>query len=89
MPKGDSMERKVKITMTEEQQLWLLRFLNREWDEEIEYAWNNDQDTSYLKDLLEVYEAVCGKAESYIEAMVIAQDIESKQKQIKELEDEK
>lgn len=89
MPKGDSMERKVKITMTEEQQLWLLRFLNREWDEEVEYAWNNDQDTSYLKDLLEVYEAVCGKAESYIEAMVIAQDIESKQKQIKELEDEK
>lgn len=83
------MERKVKITMTEEQQLWLLRFLNREWDEEVEYAWNNDQDTSYLKDLLEVYEAVCGKAESYIEAMVIAQDIESKQKQIKELEDEK
>ena len=78
----------VKIVLTEEQQTWLLKFLNREWDEEVEYQWRNQQsDTSYLKDMLDVYRALLGLTNSFITAMVNADDIEEKQKQINALEE--
>ena len=79
---------KIKIELTEEQQTWLLRFLNREWDAEVEYQWNNQEsDTTYLKDILDVYEALLGKTDCIFIAMAHAEDIEEKQKDIKELED--
>ena len=77
---------KVKIELTEEQQTWLLRFLNREWDEEVEYQYRNQEsDTDYLQDMLDVYEAVLGKTDSFFIAMSIADDIEEKKKQIADL----
>lgn len=78
----------VKIELTEEQQRWLLQFLNREWNEEVEYQWRNQEsETDYLKDMLDVYEALLGKTDSWIIAYSINEDIESKKKQIKELEE--
>ena len=78
----------IKIVLTKAQQTWLLKFLNREWDEEVEYQWRNQQsDTSYLKDMLDVYRALLGLTNSFITAMVNADDIESKQKQIDALEE--
>ena len=78
----------MKITLTDEQQTWLLRLLNREWDEEVEYQWRNQEsETEYLKDMLDVYEAILGKADDWIHAYIIKEDIEEKQKQIKELEE--
>ena len=82
------MRNKIRIELTEEQQTWLLRFLNREWDEEVEYQWRNQEsDTEYLKDMLDVYKAVSGKTDNFFLAIAIADDIEMKEKQIKELED--
>ena len=82
------MRNKIRIELTEEQQTWLLRFLNREWDEEVEYQWRNQEsDTEYLKDMLDVYKAISGKVDNFFLAIAIADDIESKEKQIKELED--
>lgn len=79
---------KIKIELTEEQQTWLLRFLNREWDEEVEYQWRNQEsEIDYLQDMLDVYEAILGKTNSWIQAYAIADDIESKKKQIKELKE--
>ena len=79
---------KIKIELTEEQQTWLLRFMNREWDEELNYqASNGEPDTTYLEDMLDVYEALLGKTNSIITALVNAGDIEEKQKEIKELKE--
>lgn len=87
------MSRKIKIELTEEQQTWLLRFLNYEWDAEVEYQWRNRKsDTTYLEEMLDVYKACCGKAYNIIEAFVLADDIEDKVKDItklKESNDEK
>ena len=48
--------KKIKIELTEEQQTWLLRFFNMEWNNEVEYqSQNNDSDTSYLEDMLDVF----------------------------------
>lgn len=79
---------KVKIELTEEQQTWLLRFLNREWNEEVEYQWRNQEsDTDYLEDMLNVYEALLGKTDSIFIAMAHAEDIEEKEKEIRELKE--
>lgn len=79
---------KIKIELTEEQQTWLLKFMNREWDEELNYqASNGEPDTTYLEDMLDVYEALLGKTNSIITALVNADDIEEKQKEIKELKE--
>lgn len=78
--------KKIKIELTEEQQTFLLRWLNREWDEEVEYQYRNQEsDTDYLNDMLDVYEAILGKTDSWILAMSITNDIESKRKQIEDL----
>lgn len=78
----------MKITLTEDQQRWLLQFLNREWNEEVEYQWRNQEsDTDYLKDMLSVYEAILGKTNNWIIAYSFNEDIEGKKKQIKELEE--
>ena len=79
----------MKITLTEEQQTWLLRFLNREWDEEVEYQWKNQEaDTEYLEDMLDVYIALLGKPDGFIQAYCIKDDVESKLKEIKDLKEE-
>ena len=79
---------KIKIELTEEQQTWLLRFLNREWDSEVEYQYQNrESDTSYLEGMLDVYEALLGKTDSVFIAIANYHDIEDKKKEIKELKD--
>ena len=62
--------------------------MNREWDEELNYqASNGEPDTTYLEDMLDVYEALLGKTNSIITALVNAGDIEEKQKEIKDLKE--
>lgn len=79
---------KIKIELTEEQQTWLLKFMNREWDEELNYqASNGEPDTTYLEDMLDVYDALLGKTDSIFVAMANVNDIEEKQKEIKELKE--
>lgn len=78
---------KYKIELTEEQQTWLLRFLNREWDAEVEYQWQNNQDTSYLEEMLDVYDALLGKAINVFIAIANTEDIDEKRKQIQELKE--
>lgn len=80
------MKDKVKIEMTEDQQTWLLRFMNYEWDAEVEYQYQNrEPDTTYLEDMLDVYDALLGKTDSIFVAMANVHDIESKKKQLEEL----
>lgn len=82
------MSRKIKIELTEEQQTWLLRFLNREWDEEVEYQWRNrESDTTYLEEMLDVYKACYGKIYNMIEAFVLDDDIEDKVRDITKLKE--
>lgn len=76
----------IKIMLTEEQHTWLLRFLNREWDEELNYqASNGDVDTQYLEDMLDVYTAVLGKPDGWIQAYCHKDDLEGKLKELEEL----
>ena len=80
------MKDNVKIEMTKDQQTWLLRFMNCEWDAEYEYQYQNrESDTQYLEDMLDVYEAVLGKTNNIFEAISISYDIESKKNQLEEL----
>ena len=80
------MKDNVKIEMTRDQQTWLLRFMNYEWDAEYEYQYQNkESDTQYLEDMLDVYEAVLGKTNNIFEAISISYDIESKKNQLEEL----
>ena len=80
------MKDNIKIEMTRDQQTWLLRFMNYEWDAEYEYQYQNrESDTQYLEDMLDVYEAVLGKTNNIFEAISISYDIESKKKQLEEL----
>lgn len=80
--------KKIKIELTEEQQTWLLRFFNTEWNAEVQYQWTNqDSDTTYLEDMLEVYIALLGKPESFIHGYCIKDDVESKLKDINELKE--
>ena len=82
------MSHKIKIELTEEQQTWLLRFLNKEWNDEVEYQWQNrESDTTYLEDMLDVYTALLGKPDGFIHAYCIKDDIESKLKEINELKE--
>lgn len=79
---------KIKIQLTEEQQTWLLRFLNHEWYEELNYQEiNGDTDTTYLEDMLEVYCAILGKPKDVFSAISNKFDIEDKLKEIKELKE--
>ena len=56
------MEKIIKITMTEEQQLWLLNRLKVDWDEEVNYQLSNgNRDTEYLEKLFDCYKAILGK----------------------------
>lgn len=78
--------KKIKIELTEEQQTWLLRFFNREWNAEVDYQWmNRDSDTEYLEEILDVYMALLGKPDGFIQAYCIKDDIEDKLKEIEEL----
>ena len=78
---------KIKIELTEEQQTWLLKFFNSEWNAEVDYQWTNNHDTTYLEDMLEVYTALLGEPRHWIDAYVKKEDIESKLKEIKELKE--
>lgn len=61
----------VKIEMTKEQQLWLLRRLKVDWDEEINYQMSNSAiDTDYLENLYECYVALLGKPKGIIDLVV-------------------
>lgn len=78
----------IKIELTEEQQLWLLRRLNVEWDEELNYQWSNvEHDTTYMEELLEVYTAILGKPRHWIDAYSKKDEIESKLKELQELKE--
>ena len=80
--------RNIKIEMTEEQQTWLLRLINREWDAELDYQYQNrNSDTEYLEEMLDVYEALLGKTNSIFTAMANQFDIEDKLKELKELKE--
>lgn len=82
------MDKKVKIELTEEQQLWLLKFLNREFDEEVEYQWHNQEsDTTYLEDLADVYEALLGKTDCVFIAMSYEEDMKQKWQEIQKLKE--
>ena len=77
---------KVRITMTDHQQKWLLDRLQLDWDEEVRYQEQcGETDTSYLEELLDCYEAISGKADNFIGALVIADDIDYKKKEIERL----
>jgi len=81
--------KKIKIELTEEQQTWLLRRLNLDWDEEVNYQKScGETDTSYLEDLLSCYAALLGKTDSFIIALCNMDDIETKQKEIEDLKNE-
>ena len=81
---------KTKIELTEEQRYWLLCFLNREWDAEVEYQdRNNIPDITYLEDLLDVYTAVLGKTDSWILAMSFDEDIKDKENDLKKLKEKR
>ena len=80
---------KYKIELTEKQQTFILRFLNREWDEEIDYQRiNQSLDIEYLEDLLELYTALLGKPNGLIQALCNKDDIEMKLKELNELKEE-
>ena len=86
--KEKDMKKTVKIEMTEEQNLWLLKFLNHEWNEEVEYQWRNrESDTSYLEDMLNVYEACLGKTNSFFIALSFENDIKNKKVDIRKLKE--
>lgn len=76
----------IKITLTEEQQLWLLRRMRIDWDEEINYqASNGEADTEYLEMMLECYIALLGKPRGIIDAVVNKEIIEGMLNEINEL----
>ena len=61
----------IKIEMTEEQQLWLLRRLKVDWDEEINYQMSNSAiDTDYLENLCDCYVALLGQPKGFIDIVV-------------------
>ena len=75
-----------KVTLTDEQYYWLLRRLNLDWDEEVNYQLSNsDTDTEYLEQLYSVYEAILGKANNFLEALSIADDLEEKKAELDEI----
>ena len=79
--------------MTKEQQLWLLRRLKVDWDEEINYQMSNGEcDTEYLENLYLCYIALLGKPNGkgffgYIEAYANKEIAESMLKEINELKE--
>ena len=79
----------IKIEMTKEQQLWLLRRMKLDWDEEINYQKSNSAiDTEYLENLYECYVALLGKPKGIIDLLVnneIARDMEKELQELKEL----
>ena len=83
----------VKIEMTEEQQLWLLRRLKIDWDEEINYQDSNSEiDTEYLENLYLCYIALLGKPNKkgfagYIEAYANKEIAENMLKEIEDLKE--
>lgn len=80
--------KKIKIEMTEEQQLWLLRRLKVDWDEEINYQMSNgDCDTEYLESLYECYVALLGKPQGYIDLVVNNEIAQSMLKEINDLKE--
>ena len=61
----------IKIEMTKDQQLWLLRRLNVDWDEEVNYQMSNGAvDTDYLENLFQCYVALLGKPQGMIDWLV-------------------
>ena len=76
--------KKHTIVMNDDQWIWLIKRLNLDWDEEVVYQIQNGAgDIEYLKELYDVYEALLGKADNFIEAYVIIDDLESKQLDMK------
>lgn len=83
----------VKIEMTEEQQLWLLKRLKIDWDEEINYQDSSiEVDTEYLESLYECYVALLGKPNKdgfmgYIQAYANKEIAENMLKEIQDLKE--
>lgn len=78
------------IKLTEGQYYWLLRFFNREWDEEVNYRLEEGaHDVSYLKDLLGVYRALLGTPACGIAEMIDYEDLKGKIKDLEEVKGEK
>ena len=84
---------KIKIEMTEEQQLWLLKRLKIDWDEEINYQKSNSEiDTDYLENLYSCYIALLGKPRNkgllgFIDACANKEIAEEMLKEINELKE--
>ena len=79
---------KIKIEMTQEQQLWLLRRLKVDWDEEINYQMSNgDCDTEYLESLYECYVALLGKPQGIIDLVVNNEIAQNMLKEINDLKE--
>ena len=76
----------VTIKMPKEQQLWLLRRLKVDWDEEVNYQWSNgEHDTEYLEEMLKCYAALLGVELSIIDVVVNNEIIRNMQQDIDEL----
>ena len=61
----------IKIEMTKDQQLWLLRRLKVDWEEEVNYQMSNSAiDTDYLENLFQCYVALLGKPQGMIDLLV-------------------
>lgn len=77
------------IKLTEEQYYWLLRFFNREWDEEVNYRLEEGAgDVSYLKDLLGIYKALLGTPTCGIAQMIDYNDLKDKLDEMEEIRNE-
>ena len=81
-------EKMISIKMTEEQQLWLLRRMKIDWDEEVNYQKSNeDSDTSYLEELKACYVAILGKPKHTIEAMANEEIVKSLEQDIEDVKE--
>jgi len=78
-------QKKVKIELTEDQQDWLLRRLKLDWDEEINYQYDNEVDDTYLEDLYGCYIALLGKPKGFIDALVNNEIVRDMRQDIEDL----
>lgn len=84
---------KIRIEMTKEQQIWLLRRLKIDWDEEINYQDSNlELDLEYLENLYECYIALLGKPRKdgfmgYIDSLVNKEIAEKMRQEINDLKE--
>ena len=77
------------IKLTEDQYYWLLRFFNREWDEEADYRFNEGAgDTSYLEDLFGIYKALLGTPTCGMAQIMDDDDLRDKLDDMEEIKNE-